>query len=127
MTILDLPEELKAKTVQIIWDHDLDAYIEAKLGRKWSLQQNGEDGQETLTYFEVFPDPEATAKVQAWLDSPEVPCPGRVNGMNWETGIFTPEQPGFAEWVYISTTDILNELCNRGLLPEGDYTVHVWW
>lgn len=124
---MDLPAELNPKTVVTVWDSDLDKYIEAKLGRAWSLQQNGEYSQDTVTQFEVFPDPEATAKVQAWLDSPVVPCPGRVDGMDWKTGIFTPEQPGFAESVYIGTSDILNELCNRGLLPEGDLTVNVWW
>lgn len=107
---------LSYKTVQLIWSHDLNNYIEEKLSRPWSLGQNDSDcGQDSLLFFEVWPDPEATAIVQAWLDSPPAQCPGRLN------------QPGFGESVDIYTEDILKELCNRELLYEGDLNVHVWW
>lgn len=103
------------KEVQLIWDSDLDDYIEAQLGRPWSLQQNGMYGQEQIVSYEVFPNPEVTAVVEEWLASPPAGAPGRLN------------QPGFAESVDISTDEILQELCNRDLFPEGDITVHVWW
>lgn len=110
-----LPSDLKAKQWEVVWDHDLNAFIEQHLGRPWSLQQNGEYGQETIHHFEVFPRPEVSTVVEAWLASPPAGCPGRLN------------QPGYAESVEIGTDQILCELCNRGLLPEGDLTVHVWW
>jgi len=103
------------KEVQLIWCAQLDKYIEEQLGRPWSLQQNGMYGQEQLVCFEVWANPDATAKVEEWLASPPADCPGRLN------------QPGYAESVQIGTYDILNELCNRGLFPEGDINVHVWW
>lgn len=113
---MDLPEDLPYKTINLVWDSDLDNFIEKHLGRKWSLQQNGDMyGQDTITSFEVFPDPDATTQVEEWLSSPPAGCPGRLN------------QPGFAESVDIYTETILNELCNRGLLPEGDLDVHIWW
>lgn len=111
----DNPPELQVKMVGIVKDRDLDAFIEQCLGRPWCLQQNGFFPNESLQYLEVGPNPEATAKVEEWLASPPAQCPGRVN------------QPGFAEDVEIYTETILSELCNRGLLPEGDLTVHVWW
>jgi hypothetical protein len=111
----ELPAELQARTVELIDMRNLDAYIEKHLGRAWSLQQNDYLGNETLTSYEVWPDPEATAVVEAWLASPPVGGVGRV------------DQPGYGESVKIYTCEILNELCNRGLLPEGDLTVHVWW
>lgn len=112
---MDYPEGLAVRTVQLIDDQSLDQYIERMLGRPWRLQQNGMDGQDTLTYFEVFPDPEATARVAKWLTSPPARISGRVG------------QGAVGESVNISTADILNELCNRRLLPEGDMTVHVRW
>lgn len=111
-----MPElPVHSKTVELIWDSDLDDYIEEQLGRPWSLQQNAMFGQAEIHPFEVFPDPEVTAKVEEWLASPPAGAPGRLH------------QPGYAESVDIYTCEILNELCNRGLFPQGDITVHVWW
>lgn len=106
---------LKKRNIELVWYQDLDKFIELHLGRPWNLQQNGMFGQDTIHPFEVYPDPEATGVVQEWLDSPPAQCPGRLN------------QPGFAEDVEIGTGTILCELCNRGLLPEGNLNVHVWW
>jgi hypothetical protein len=110
-----LPPGLPYKHVELVWSHDLDAYIEQHLGRPWSLQQNGMFGQETLVSYEVWPNPEVRTVVEAWLGSAPAKFPGRLN------------QPGFAEDVEISTDELLQELCNRDLLPEGDLIVHVWW
>lgn len=106
---------LKTRTIDLVWYQDLNEFIELHLGRPWNLAQNGEFGQDTIHSFEVYPDPLVTAKVQEWLDSPRCQCPGRLH------------QAGFAEDVDIYTTEILGELCNRGLLPEGELNVHVWW
>jgi hypothetical protein len=108
---------MKFKAVNLVHDMVLDAYIEEHLGRPWSMQQNGMISQDMLTQWEVWPDrghgiPE---RVAAWLASPPANCPGRL------------DQPGYAESVEIYTDDILKELCHRGLLPEGDMYVHVWW
>jgi hypothetical protein len=116
-----IPEDLKAKTEQLIWNSDLDAFIEKHYGRPWSMQQNGMFGQMELVPFEVGFEPdnkysiESVARVQAWLESPIPEIPGRL------------DQPGVAESVDIYTDDILRDLCRRGLLPEGEYTIHVWW
>lgn len=101
--------------VKLIWSSILDVYIEHNLGRPWSLGQNGEYGQEELATFEVYPNPEATAVVEAWLASEPAKCPGRLG------------QPDYGESVNIVTEEILQELCNRDLFPEGDIMVHVWW
>lgn len=93
----------------------VDSFIETHLGRPWDLQQNGFYGQEMLVQFDPWPDPDAAAVVAEWLASPPAQCPGRL------------DQPGFAESVSISTDEILNELCNRGLLPEEKLWVWVWW
>jgi hypothetical protein len=123
-----LPPELNAKTVELVWSHHLDAFIEQHLGRVWSTQQNDYYGQETLVSFEVYPDPDDTAVVQAWIDSPPAMFPGRLDqnepaGEHWGAA---PDAT-LGESVDIYTGQILNELCNRGLLPEGDLMVHVWW
>lgn len=113
---MDVPEGLTLRTIEYVTMQDLDAYIEKHLGRPWRLQQNGDMfSNGTMAYYEIYPDPEATAKVQAWLDSPLVQGVGRTH------------QPGFGESVEIYTNDILNELCNRGLFPEGDLTVEIEW
>lgn len=103
------------KVVNLVDQRAVDSFIETHLERPWSLQQNGFFGQETLVQFDPWPEPEATAIVEEWLASPEVPCPGRLN------------QEGFGESVHISTDEILNELCNRELLPEEKLWVWVWW
>lgn len=103
------------KTVNLVDMQTVDAFIETHLGRPWSLGQNGFFGQEELVQFEVWPDPDATAVVEEWLASPPARCPGRLN------------QPGYAESVNICTDEILDELCNRGLLPEENLWVYVWW
>lgn len=112
---MPLPEGLPSRTLEVVWDHDLNAYIETHLGRPWSIQQNGFLGQETFHTYEVWPNPGDTAVVEQWLASPPAQCPGRLN------------QPGFGELVDIVNDNLFNELCNRGLLPEGDLFIHVWW
>lgn len=101
---------------EVVPDKKLDELIKATFGREWSLQQNGEpDHNGSMTYFEVCLDPEVTATVEEWLASPPAGCPGRLH------------QPGFAESVDIYTSELLAELCNRGILPEGDMKVFVSW
>lgn len=125
---MTLPADLKPRTVDLVWSANLDAYIRQHLGRDWSLQQNSHFGQETLVPFEVYPDPEDTEAVQAWIDSPPAMFPGRLD-QNEPAGEHWGAAPGatLGESVDIYTGQILNELCNRGLLPAGDLMVHVWW
>lgn len=100
---------LKSKKIDLVFVDDLDAYIEEHLGRPWRTQQEFMDGQDTLRTLEVFPDPDATAKVEEWLASP-VPA--------WK--LWSREE-------VLHTEILLSELCNRGLLPEGNLYVHIWW
>lgn len=102
-------EALKSKQVNLVWNDDLDKYIEQHLGRKWCLQQDLMADQDTLHVFEVGTDPDATAKVEEWLASP------------------MPKYTLYGHGEVIDTDTILSELCNRGLLPEGDLHVHIWW
>lgn len=113
--MINFSNELEVHVQQLIEHASLDKYIEKCLGRPWSLQQNEMAGQNELVSFEVWPDPDAAGPVQDWLESPPAGCPGRL------------EQPGYGEDIEIYTGQILNELCNRSLLPEGDYTVKAWW
>lgn len=102
-------------TTPTVWCRHLDRFIERHLGRPWSCQQNGMFAQGTRHTFEVRPSATATAAVDRWLASEPAGCPGRLH------------QPGFAEEVDIHTATILSELCNRGLLDEGELRIHVWW
>lgn len=117
----DPADVLPHKVEKLVWDKDVDRFIEEKLGRTWCLQQNGEYGQETRTVYEVFVhdieeyQQEARDRVAAWLASPPCKCPGRQG------------QPDYGESVPIYTTDILAVLCEQGHLPEGDLVIHVWW
>lgn len=120
------PESLHSETWEIVRDSVLDAFIESTFGRPWTLQQNGEYlSNDSITYFEVYPDPDATAKVEEWLASRPASFPGRID----QKGDCTWNDSGnsLGEDVDIYTHDILSELCNRGLLPEGDMTVYVSW
>lgn len=100
---------LKSKTVDLVFVSDLDSYIEKHLGRPWRTQQDRLDGQDTLRVLEVAPDSGATAKVEEWLASP------------------VPEYSLWSRDEVLNTEDLLSELCNRGLLPEGSLYVHIWW
>lgn len=124
-----LPAELHARTVELVQNQDLDAYIEAQLGRKWCLQQNGFIGQDTLSTFDVAHDEEATELVQRWLDSPQTASPGRFPDGPDSVGEPESYREGLTmnETVEIDTETILCELCNRGLLPQGSITVSVSW
>lgn len=106
---------LPTHTWEIVTMQDLDAFIEQHLGRPWRLQQQSFLGQDTVHWVEAYKNPEATAKVAAWLASPPAKAPGRL------------DQPGFGEDIEILTEDLLAELCNRDLLPEGDIRIYVSW
>lgn len=129
---MSLPAELKPQIWEVVWSHDLDDYIETHLGRPWSLQQNGEHGQDTVQVYEVGPyadflPEEAQAKkarVEAWLASPQVAFAGRLGQKG--TASWMPDNRPLAE-VEVYTDDILCELCERGLLPPGNLRVQVWW
>lgn len=99
---------LKSKQVSLVWYQDLDKFIELYLGRPWNTQQDYMAGQDTLRIIEVGPDPAATEQVELWLASPEA-----------QFGIHGRDE-------VISTDILLAELCNRGLLDEGELYVH-WW
>lgn len=102
-------------------------------------------GNGSLGYLEASKDPDATAKVDAWLASPPVrdQFEGRLPAV-------VHRNDGYGESVEIYTEDliaedtplaaqlvgdvrgqvvavVLAELCNRDLIPEGDMTVHMWW
>ncbi len=109
------PDVLCSRVEETVEAARIDELIEATFGRPWSCQQNGEYGNDSITWFECYKDPEATEAVQAWLDSPPAKGPGRLH------------QEGYAESYEIYTYVLLSELCNRGILPEGDMRVHVWW
>lgn len=101
---------LKSTEVSLVYVADLDSFIEQHFGRPWKTQQDLMAGQDTLHVYEVFPDRGATAKVERWLASP------------------TPERDEWGRDEIIGTEELLNELCNRGLLEEGQKLhVHVWW
>lgn len=102
-------DTLKRTQIPQVYVADLDAYIELLLLRPWSTQQDLMAGQDTLHTFDVFPDPDATAKVAEWLASP------------------VPPYNTWGRDEIISTEELLSELCNRGLLDEGKIHVHVWW
>lgn len=118
------PAALKSRIEEIVDHSNLDKFIEETFGREWSLGQNDQSPNDSISYFEVYKDPEATAKVQEWLDSPPASIPGRLNQpgeCGWKPG------HTIAETVDIGTWTILCEMCNRGILPEGDMTVYVSW
>jgi hypothetical protein len=100
---------LSSKTIDLVYGEDLDSYIQESLGRPWKVQQDLMANQNSLVVLEVIPDPEATAKVREWLASP------------------APRYDGWGRDEVIGTEALLSELCNRGLLSEGEMYVHVWW
>lgn len=103
-----MDNKLMSKNIELVDMHDLDAFIEQHLGRPWRVQ-GGEHSQDTLLTLEVVSDSESTAKVEEWLMSPE------------------PQYHGWGRNETLYTEDLLSELCNRGLLPEGNLYVHIWW
>lgn len=109
------PESLKPETWEVVNDSSVDALIESVFGRKWSVQQNEYFSNGETVGYDVYPDPAATALVDEWVASPKVKGYGRV------------DHPGYGESVEIGTTTILSELCNRGILPEGDMRIYVSW
>lgn len=100
------PNVLNPQIWEVVSDISVDKLIEQEYGRPWSLQQHDEIANNSFVFYEVFPDPNAGVKVEAWLLTPPAQFPGRES---------------------ISTHDLLAELCNRGILPEGDMRVYVWW
>jgi hypothetical protein len=117
------PDSLRSEEWEIVRRQAIDDLIEATFGRPWSMGQNDSFHNDSVTWFEVGPDPEATAKVQEWLASQPSSIPGRLNqpGNSYRTGM------SIAETVEIYTDTLLSELCNKGILPEGDMQVYVSW
>lgn len=104
-------QAMKFKTVKLVWSSDLSDFISASLGRKFNVLDDGEYSQDQLVQFSPESDPDATELVARWLSSPEPEH-------SWQV---SPDRP--------FTQRALNELVNRGILPDGedDIYVHVWW
>lgn len=101
--------ELRTKQIDLVWSGDLSDFITEKFGRRFNVLDDGEYSQNELVVFDVGKDDEATERVQRWLDSPE---PEK----SW---VFEADRP--------LTSDVLNELANRGELPEKELHVNIWW
>lgn len=117
---MTLPEDLKCKTIQLVDCSDLDSFIEKHLGKKWSSLHNEDEcfnGSYTTfpvgEYWNEPGQPTEAEKVQEWLTRPSPERYHRIGDYNDEGKI--------------STLMLLNELWRRGILPEGDLSVHMWW
>lgn len=105
----DFPDGIKAKQVPLTWYADLGDFISQQLGRNFNVLDDGEYSQDGLATFWIEKDPDATEKVQKWLDSPQP-------ANSWD---HQPDRP--------DTNTVLSELANRGIVPEKKLYVHIWW
>lgn len=110
------PSIFTSKTYIDVWDGDLSNFVAEYYGRPWSMQQGMELSNESYVTVDVShegPDyhtlEEAEAKLEAWKSSP------------------VEDEIDFVRENYIPIEIILWDLCRRGIAPEGEYLIRVWW
>lgn len=144
---------LKIETWKVVWENDLSDLISKVYGRPYQLQQVGVGGtaewsdamgQDTIERVSSWDEAEddEQAQFEEWLArDPKAPIVRQqLKGVKNESGGWdaveydeTAEAGGWAhtliwEREYAPPLQpILNDLVKRGLIPEGDLVIHVWW
>lgn len=100
---------LTPKPVLYLWDHDFSALVREVYGRPYNLTASYEASQDTLIQVSVPDTPfgvDDDANFAGWRDS---------------------DPTSLSETVGPPLEPLCNDLHERGLLPAGDYVIHVWW
>lgn len=111
----------KTKTYIEVWHVELDKFVEEVYGRSWSYIRSEECNNDSYYTHEVleegldfYSDEEVEEQLTKWL-SAEVP-----NYRDWDAcSEFESLFPG--------APVILWDLHRKGLIPAGDYLIHVSW
>lgn len=111
------PSIFKSKTYIDVWDGDLSRFVSEFYSRPWNMQQGMELSNESYVTVDVShegPDyhtlEEAEQKLQAWLGTP-----------------VGADEVDFMRDKCIPIEIVLWDLCRRGIAPEGEYLIRVWW
>lgn len=111
--------EPQSKSIDIYWESDFSKWMSDKLGKKWSIQQNGDThqpyGQDEQVWLDVTLTPDdcedPIAATEAWLRHETPP---------WGVGRFEDEN-------HMTTDILLSYLCHEGHIAPGTYCLRVWW
>lgn len=117
---MTIPSIFKSKTLIDVWDGDLSKFVSEYYGRPWSMRYM-ELSNESYVEVDVShegPDyrtlEEAEQKLQEWLAlSP--PAEG-----DWKAAMEFDDKA-------LPVEIVLWDLCRRGIAPEGEYLIRVWW
>ena len=120
--MIEASEIFKTKTYIEVWESDLSKFVSEFYGLPWRLQQQGDAmGQNTYLKIDVSSEgtdwespEECEQKLQEWraLPKPE----GWEEVMNFER-----------DHQALSVDVVLWDLCRKGIIPEGEYLITVWW
>lgn len=111
----------KTKTYLEVWDSDLNKFVSGYYGRPWdfaSVEESNNDTYHTMTVDEEEPErfigSGPAENLQRWMDA-EVPAKG-----DWQAS-------SAFEACYPPAPVIMWDLCRRGVIPAGEYLIHVSW
>jgi hypothetical protein len=121
-----------AGKVTVINEFDFSDYVSKLYNRPYRFQQQDDCryGQDSVHFFSV-PEPEGeydsieefrdrwmegTPTVEEWANTPIGEYEfGWQRDIYWEREFYPPFET------------VVNDLYKRGLLPEGQYALHIWW
>lgn len=124
-------EGLNFKTLEYVDENELNSLIEKHFGRKWTHQQNGDmvnnDSYDCI-YFGEEADWEPGADYIALFGMPEYPYNSnhRVEKFLADESYKTDRYYRAGREDYVFTSDFLNVLRKRGIIPDDMEEIYVW-
>ena len=113
---------MNIKEVKLIWEHELNELITATYGRPYNYGRWQEMGQDTMTQVTVPEEADepwegGPPSLEEWLaGEPPATLTDAWRIEQWWQTEYCPE-----------LQVVVNDLHARGLMPAGDYVMHVWW
>jgi hypothetical protein len=119
---------MRIENVKLIGETEFSRLVSETYGRPYQLQQQdncmGQDEIERVTVPDEGIDIDDDARFAEWRDA-DVPDPvGVLHGetrWDWEVELYWQRE------YYPPLQELVNDLHERGLLPQGDYVIHASW
>lgn len=117
------PSIFKSKTYIDVEEIELSKFVSEYYGRPWRLQQQGDclaqNSYQLITVSHEgteWDEPEDCEQMlNSWLALP-IPAPD-----DWSAVM------DFERETFLQVDVVLWDLCRRGIAPEGEYLIRVWW
>lgn len=120
---------MRIEKVNLISENDFSKLAVDTYGRPYQLQQQGDClGQDTIIRLTVPEEPMGWTgpTLEEWRERPLNLQPEEYTRGDWEEHTYLRDMWWEREF-YPDVQVVANDFHARGLLPEGDYVIHIWW